>query len=322
MISEYPRDSLHYALALLLTHCENINHVNLQLPLPVPLSDFPLKLCLMPGLRCLEITTRVTDSMLRAIFSGAQEHGLRELRLTRPSAGQELTGAVVAESLQRLHPGRVERLVLPSVIQRSVGAASCGMPTRMPRTWLYAIPAAVVSHTVTMMHVMPVVERFSRLLELDISVLGASIPKGCTFDALEAVSKLSQLRRLTLSLSKSGGIGVPEICTQILPCLRELRALTLKASLIVSASMSGYDYVGDGTVEEEELMLVPRYWCGPLNVPAAITLVGLDMVRGSAEGVMRAYYSCAGGDAGMLGDFRQRWELLFAPNFALAFRNE
>ncbi|KAJ3071650.1 hypothetical protein HDU98_005009 [Podochytrium sp. JEL0797] len=55
-ITPFAADSIHYGIALLLTHCPNIHHVNLQLPLPPPplLAHFPLHLHRL-NLKTLEI---------------------------------------------------------------------------------------------------------------------------------------------------------------------------------------------------------------------------------------------------------------------------
>ncbi|KAJ3115204.1 hypothetical protein HDU96_001050 [Phlyctochytrium bullatum] len=71
-LDQHDRDSLHYGLTLLLTHCRNLRHLRLHLPVP-SLASLPLERRLRTSLRSLDVFQKVTESGLKALFGGLEE---------------------------------------------------------------------------------------------------------------------------------------------------------------------------------------------------------------------------------------------------------
>ncbi|KAJ3298038.1 hypothetical protein HDU79_000889 [Rhizoclosmatium sp. JEL0117] len=319
-----PRDSLHYALALLLTHCPNIKSLNLQLPLPPPETPFPLNLNLLPSLVKLEISTRITNQSLISLFAPPMviPHRLNQIIFTR----LEITDEILTSTLiSTLNATTLTTLVLPSLPPPS-RQSSHFFNTRSSRPrFTSREPAPQITH---MNGILPLITTFTNLKVLDISAaitapasshtalfqeIDTEREERETSPLLHALASLDGLETLTLALSRVAELTVSELCRVVIPNLRRLVKLTLKATPGTD------DYTGDNTVEEEDVMAVPLFWSG-IASHKTLMLVGLDFVKGG-EGVMRSYYSCGGGDLGMVAEFRMRWEQVHGDSFTLIIQH-
>ncbi|KAJ3408086.1 hypothetical protein CcCBS67573_g01133 [Chytriomyces confervae] len=327
-IMPHPTESLHYALSLLLTHCPNIQSLNIQLPLPPITTPFPLKLSLLPSLTILDISTRVTDAVFESIFDNPPiPTRLHTLKLQRLELYNE--ALLSTHLLTRLNKTTLETLILPSpsppsrsMTSQLFSTASSHLRTRPPRR--------DTRPRMTYSAVIPLLTHFSHLVHVDVSTAVPSLDmdnnnntildnEDTASPLLSAISKLCHITKLTLSVSRAGGVSVQALCSMVLPNLSNLQVLTLKATTDTR------DYTGDSTVEEEEIMDMPVFWAGRgdgggENGMKRLVLVGLDFVRGG-EGVMRSYYSCAGGDLGMVAEFRMRFERVHGDRVQLSILN-
>ncbi|KAI8836232.1 hypothetical protein BJ741DRAFT_606149 [Chytriomyces cf. hyalinus JEL632] len=328
-IMAHPTESLHYALSLLLTHCPNIQSLNIQLPLPPTTTPFPLKLSLLPSLTILHISTRVTNAVFEFIFDNPTlPTRLHTLKLQRLELYNE--SLLSMHLLTCLNKNSLKTLILPSpsppsrsMTSQLFSTASSHHRTRPPRR--------DTRPRMTYSAVIPLLDHFSHLMHVDVSNAVPSLDmdhsNSNTLDnedtaspLLSAISKLCHITKLTLSISRAGGVSVQALCSMVLPKLSNLQVLTLKATTDTR------DYTGDSTVEEEEIMDMPVFWAGGggggggENGMKRLVLVGLDFVRGG-EGVMRSYYSCAGGDLGMVAEFRMRFERVHGDRVQLSILN-
>ncbi|KAJ3024915.1 UNVERIFIED_CONTAM: hypothetical protein HDU68_007652 [Siphonaria sp. JEL0065] len=264
-LSNQLTDSLHYALALLLTHCENIRMLNLQLPLPTPSESFPLSLPLLPNLQKLEISTRITDQTIQTILplsqspAPHQRQRLKHLLFTRIQVSDPI---LATHLISFIHPETLESLVLPSTPPSQNSSSYFFQYTTNSRRPRYN-STRDAQPQLTYPGILSILLQFRNLRVLDISAVGKAQtsnsnnnqPYGHNFDTdlptqetneiLDALGSLAHLETLTVSLSRASGITVLQLSHVVLPKLKNtLKRLTLKATV------GSDDYTGDSTVEE------------------------------------------------------------------------
>ncbi|KAJ3217979.1 hypothetical protein HDU67_006879 [Dinochytrium kinnereticum] len=267
-LAHHEKNSLHYGLTLLLTHCKNLRHLRLHLPIP-SLTHLPLHKSLVPSLRSLDIFQRVTDAGLKALFGGEGKVGLSKLVLRKPECSSEVLVEV-------LRGAELKVLCLGGPVAVTGGGVPLSMAGLRPSRFVRAPPPAPTHSSILKLltfnaEVNQSVERLgvlqTTLRRLDLSCLRPDPDPPSSFyktspgstpvnqtgaDLLKAISRCKNLTHLVLALCPNSGLHLRNIAWIALPPLwKTLKVLVIRP--LNTGTPSGGS-VGDSTVDEEDVV--------------------------------------------------------------------
>jgi hypothetical protein len=229
LILSQPINSLHYGLAILFTHCPNIQFVRLQLPLPFDLQTFPIHLKYLHNLKVLDIAFKVSDDHFRAIIFGDETtstqayKSLKSICFHRP----EITDRSL--KLMADHLPNLENLVLSSVAPtpthstHSTRRLSISFVPRTPPSTTHNGISSLLAHSSNSRS--PTVSARFKRLDISSSIPEAEENELRLFESLACHSMT--LTSLTLCLFQSSGMTMENIGLLLLPRLECLKSLTL-----------------------------------------------------------------------------------------------
>ncbi|KAI9199274.1 uncharacterized protein BJ171DRAFT_585514 [Polychytrium aggregatum] len=215
-----PRYSSHHAMALFMVYSPRLNEIRIHFPSPL-IEKLPWALVL-PRLRILDLRTRCTSAMIRAILENTAP-SLLELHLSYAAVDDAALETVAAHC--------------PSLTTLAIAQPAASRPSSrhlgsVARLSLNAPPAVTDSSVV-------------RILRCCSQLRHLSLLKTKVSSEIYAGLSLAPLRSLSLSLNRSAGITPSSLIEQLLPNLVHLERFELHGE------KHSTDYTGDQVISED-----------------------------------------------------------------------
>ncbi|KAJ3195455.1 hypothetical protein HK101_000166, partial [Irineochytrium annulatum] len=275
-LSHHEKNSLHYGISILLTHCPNLRSLRLHLPAP-SLPQLPIRHAIeYLSLTSLELHQRITDNSLRSLFPSAladADPRLTSLILHRAEVCND-TLEIIAPNLTKL-----TTLLLPAA---NVPTPTPSRSARPSSRAALRVPPPSFTHDALANQLRSTLRPLlgsSGLTTLDISALSSDPPSPIRASVtaaaatapnpaaestagavnppppraaliLSAISDMQSLRSLTLAIDASAGLTLPALSSTTLPklwrTLQELRVLSRPCAVALA----------DSTLDEEDVVRV------------------------------------------------------------------